>query len=197
MAERRKDRPPSRRPAGERPASEPVDGAGKGRPTPKRRVSQQSNKRPLVPADRRAAYRESRARQKEARARMNQAMITGDERYMPVRDRGPVRRFVRDYVDARWSLGEFFLPASLGIVLVVLLGGDRPVFALAAILLIYLIVLAALADAVILGRILKRRVAEKFGEVPKGTRMYAAMRAFQMRRTRMPRPRVKRGEYPH
>jgi hypothetical protein len=127
---------------------------------------------------------------------MNQAMITGDQRYLPLRDRGPVRRYVRDYVDARWNLGEFFLPASLAIVAVVLLAGNRPAFALAAIVTIYGVVLAAVVDALILGRRLKRRVAEKLGDVPKGTRMYAAMRAFQIRRTRLPRPQVKRGQYP-
>lgn len=197
MPESRKDSPtPPRRGSRGAPPPRTTDEPGKGRATPKRRVAQQANKRPLVPSDRRAALKASRAKQKADRARMNQAMITGDERYLPTRDRGPVRRYVRDYVDARWNLGEFFLPASLAIVLVVLLAGNRPVFALAAILTIYIIVLAAVVDALLLGRRLKRLVGAKFGDVPKGTRMYGAMRAFQLRRTRMPRPQVKRGEYP-
>lgn len=197
MSDRRKERPASPR-RGRDDAREP-DGpvrAGKGRATPKRDAAREANKRPLVPADRRAASRASRARQREERARIHQAMLTGDERHLPLRDRGPVRRYVRNYVDARWNIGEFFLPASLAIVVVVLLAGDRPAFALSAILAMYLIVLAAMVDALILGRILKRRVAAKFGEVPRGTAMYAAMRAFQMRRTRLPRPTVKRGQYP-
>lgn len=192
MSDLRKDRPTSRR----QPEPPEAPGSGKGRPTPKRRTAQQANKRPLVPADRRAAYKASKAKQREQRARMNQAMLTGDERYLPARDRGPVRRYVRDVVDARFNLAEYFLPASLLIVLVVLFAGDRPAFALAAILAIYVFVLAAIVDAVILGRSVKRRVEAKFGEVPRGTRMYAAMRAFQMRRTRMPRPMVKRGQRP-
>lgn len=195
MSDLRKDRPASSRRAD---AADPADptGAGKGRPTPKRKVSQQANKRPLVPADRRAAYKANRAKQREARARTNQAMLTGDERYLPARDRGPVRRYVRSVVDARWNLAEFFLPASLLIVLVVLFAGDRPVFALVAIVSIYVFVLAAVVDTFIMSRSVKRRVLAKFGEVPRGTLMYAAMRAFQMRRTRLPRPTVKRGERP-
>lgn len=169
---------------------------GKGRPTPKRSKAQEANKRPLVPTDRRAAYRAEREKRKAARAKSNEAMLTGDDRYLPMRDRGPLRRYARDFVDARWNLGEFFLPASIGIVLVVLLAGQRPEIALAAILIIYLTVAAAVVDAVILARRLKKRMIAKFGDYPKGTGLYAAMRAFQIRRTRLPRPMVKRGAYP-
>jgi hypothetical protein len=56
----------------------------------------------------------------------------------------------------------------------------------------------AVGDAFLMWRRLKKRLAAKFGAdgVPKGGAMYAVMRAFQMRRSRMPRPLVKRGEYP-
>ncbi len=188
MSDSRKDRPSA--------TPEPLDGAGKGRPTPKRSQAQEANKRPLVPSDRKAAYKADREKRKAARAKANEAMITGDDRYLPARDRGPMRRYARDYVDARWSLGEFFLPASIGIVAVVLLGGQRPTIALTAILVIYLAVVAAVVDAVVLTRKLKKRMIAKYGDYPKGTGMYAAMRAFQIRRTRMPRPMVSRREYP-
>ena len=37
-------------------------------------------------------------------AKQREALANGDERYLPARDKGPVRRFVRDYVDSRfWS----------------------------------------------------------------------------------------------
>lgn len=188
MPDSRKDRPSA--------TPEPPDAAGKGRPTPKRSKAQEANKRPLVPSDRKAAYKANREKRRAERLRSNQAMITGDDRYLPLRDRGPMRRYARDFVDARWSLGEFFLPASIGIVIVVLLGGQQPTVALTAILVIYLAVGAAVVDAVILTRKLKKRMITKYGEYPKGTSMYAAMRAFQIRRTRLPRPLVKRGDYP-
>lgn len=92
---------------------------GKGRPTPKRRDAQARGLHPVVPADRKAAKREQRAREDAAWQRQQQAMLTGDERYLPARDKGPVRRYIRDYVDARWSLGELFLPASLLMMLVI------------------------------------------------------------------------------
>ena len=37
-------------------------------------------------------------------------MKTGDERYLPARDKGPVRRFVRDWIDARLCVAEMLLP---------------------------------------------------------------------------------------
>lgn len=168
----------------------------KGRPTPKRRESEAANKRPLVPTDRKGASKADKAKQREARQKAQQAMMAGDERYLPARDRGPIRRFVRDYIDARWNLAEFFLPASFVIVLTVLFAGNRPQLALGAILALYLAVFAAVADAVIATRRVKKRVLAVFGEYPKGTGWYAVMRAFQIRGTRVPRPKVKRGEYP-
>lgn len=188
MSDSRKDKPSA--------TPEPVDGAGKGRPTPKRNKAQEANKRPLVPSDRKAAYRADREKRKAARARSNQAMLTGDDRYLPARDRGALRRYARDVVDARWNLGEFFLPASIGIVLVVLLAGQQASFALAAILVIYITVGAAVLDSILMARRLKTKMIAKYGEWPKGTGMYAVMRAFQIRRTRLPRPMVNRGEHP-
>ncbi len=37
-------------------------------------------------------------------------MKTGDERYLPPRDKGPVRRFIRDFVDSRFSFIELMVP---------------------------------------------------------------------------------------
>jgi hypothetical protein len=69
---------------------------------------------------------------------------------------------------------------------------------LAVFSLVYGVLLVAVVDAVLMWRKLKRRMREKFGDggVPKGAAMYAVMRAFQMRRSRMPRPQVKRGQFP-
>ena len=41
---------------------------------------------------------------------MREGMRTGDERYLPARDKGPVRRYVRDFVDARLCMAELLLP---------------------------------------------------------------------------------------
>lgn len=178
------------------PSSTEGDITGKGRPTPKRREAEAANKRPLVPADRKAATRADRAKTRAARARAQQGMVAGEERYLPARDRGPVRRYVRDYIDARWNVGEFFLPVSFVVVLMVLFAGRRPQLALVGIVILYAAVFASVIDALIASRTIKKRILATFGSVPKGTVSYSLMRAFQIRRTRVPRPQVNRGEYP-
>lgn len=171
---------------------------GKGHATPTRREAEAKNRRPLVQNDPKTARAVQRQRNAEARAKMNEAMVTGEEKYLPAQHRGPQRRFIRDYVDARWSIGEFFLPIALVFVVLTFLVGQRPEWALPLLLGLYGIVGLAIADAVIMGRRVRKRLREKYGEahLQKGGVMYAVLRAFQMRPTRMPKPQVKRGEFP-
>jgi hypothetical protein len=168
----------------------------KNRPTPKRREQEAARKRPLVVTDRKAARQADRLKRRESSAKMREAMLTGDDRHLPARDKGPERRFIRDYVDARWNLGEFMLPVML--VVLALSFIRLPWAQLSVFVLVYGLLLVAVGDAFLMWRRLKKRLAAKFGAdgVPKGGAMYAVMRAFQMRRSRMPRPLVKRGEYP-
>jgi len=172
--------------------------SGKGRPTPTRKASEALNKRPLVPADRKAAGKVDRATARAQRDREYQAMQTGDERYLPAKDKGPVRRFVRDHVDARWNLGEFFLPVAMIFVVAIFAFGKSPEIGVIITLLLYAVVLVTIADALIMWRKLKKRLANKFGDDARrrGLAMYAVMRAFQIRRARLPKPQVKHGEYP-
>lgn len=139
-----------------------------------------------------------RAATKVAREREYQALQTGDERFLPARDKGPVRRWVRDYVDARRSLGEYFLPVSIGLLLATLLTANQPVAAFVTIIVLYLIVAATVIDGFVLSRVLKKKLAQRFGasNVPRGALMYGVLRAFQLRRTRLPKPQVGRGQYP-
>lgn len=170
---------------------------GKGRPTPKRRDAEAANKRPLVSGDKKSDRAKARAEQAKQRALMDQAMQTGDERYLPAQHRGPARRFARDYLDARWTLGEFFLPVAL-LVVVVMFGGALinlpPAIIVYAIVALYAIVLVALIEAIIYSIIVRKKAVAKFGAGQvRGLRLYTAMRSMQMRRMRMPKPQVKRG----
>lgn len=178
------------------PSADGATASGKGRPTPRRREAEAARRRPLVPEDRKAAAKAQRAAMRAQRDREYQAMLTGDEANLPARDRGKVRRYVRDYVDARWNLGEFFLPFSLVMVFAILVTGNDAVASLITLAVLYLVVLVTIVDGFILSRILRRRVEAKFGEVPRGTLMYGVVRAFQIRRSRLPRAQVKRGQYP-
>jgi Flp pilus assembly protein TadB len=173
----------------DRPVGAP---APKGRPTPKRREQEARRKRPLVDNGR-GATAEQKARTRAARSKAREGMLRGDDRYLGARDRGPLKRFLRDSVDSRWNIGEFLLPLMLLILALSLLQttwAQMGVFVLA-----YGLILAGVLDGVLLWRRTKRRVVEAFGEEPpKGSAMYLVIRAFQMRMSRVPRPQVKRGD---
>jgi len=173
--------------------------AGKGHPTPKRKVAEAANRRPLVPADRKAAAKDARTAQRAQRDKQYAAMQTGDERYLPVKDKGPVRRYIRQYVDARWSLGELFLPFAIIMLLAnMLLTSVSAELAFIGLLVLYLFIVAMIVDVAIMWHKLKKRLIAKFGPdtIVRGTMMYSVTRVFQIRRARLPKPRVKHGEYP-
>ncbi|MDR6864505.1 DUF3043 domain-containing protein [Phycicoccus sp. 3266] len=168
----------------------------KNRPTPKRRDQEAARRRPLVETDRKAARDRDRLARREASLKQRQAMVTGDDAHLPARDKGPVRRYIRDYVDARWNLGEFMLPVML---VVLALSFVRIPWVFAAVSIgVYALILIAAVDGFLMWRKLKKQLVAKFGEdkVGRGLAMYAVMRGFQIRRSRMPRPLVDRGNYP-
>lgn len=168
---------------------------GKGRPTPTRKEQEAARKRPLVPDDRRAARKASKAELAARRERARIGMERGEERYLPARDRGPQKKFVRDWVDARWSVGEVLLPLMVLVILTYFVPNEYvAIYALAA---VWAVILLVVIDCLILGRTLRKKLAAKFGadKVEKVT-WYASMRAVQLRALRLPKPQVKRGQFP-
>ncbi|WP_030014233.1 DUF3043 domain-containing protein [Curtobacterium sp. S6] len=167
---------------------------GKGRPTPTRKEREQARKRPLVPDDRKVAKEKQREAAREARLRQNQAMQTGDDRYLPVKDRGPQRRFLRDYVDARFNIGDYFIVILL---VIFILGLLMPLHIQQyTIWVMWIFIAIWVLDFFILWRKLKRAVVEKFGSAEPGSGMYVFNRVMMIRKLRMPKPQVKRGDYP-
>jgi hypothetical protein len=186
--------------------------APKGRPTPKRdHVRRSAKKGPVAPAPMTAS--EARARRKSlakpklsreerradkaaGRARMTERrerMMAGEEGYLLPRDQGPVRRYVRDVVDARRNLLGLFMPATL-FLLFVMFAVPQVQLYMSPAMLVLMAVMAV--DALILGRKVVGMVDAKF---PNNTEsrwklgLYAASRASQMRRMRAPKPQVERG----
>jgi hypothetical protein len=175
-----------------------VERAGaKNRPTPSRREQEAARKRPLVPTDRKAAAKSDREANRLARLKQREAMMSGDEANLPLRDKGPAKRFIRDYVDARWNVGEFMLPVMVLVLVLTFLGNRYPWALMLVFLLVYGLILAGVIDAFFMWRRLKAKLVAKFGgEPPRGGAWYAVTRAFQMRRSRLPRPQVRRGASP-
>lgn len=178
------------------PQSKP---GGKGRPTPSRREAEAARKASFKkPRNRKEASALRREKMRTERAKMQSAMQTGDDRYLPAADKGPVRRFARDYVDARYSVMEFALPILLVVSLLgVVFSPAFPWLAGTVNLLFLAMILLIAADWFLLTAGLKKAVSVKFpNESAKGVGFYAVRRTMQMRRWRLPKPMVKRGEKP-
>lgn len=167
---------------------------GKGRPTPSRKEAEAAARaRAKVPRTRREQMAAQRAARGETSQKMRQAMKTGDDRFLPARDRGPVRRFVRDYVDSRFSFIELMVPL---LVLSMILGysGNSTMIQLGNTVL-FTTILVIIVDIVMLRFRIRREMARRFpGEPTKGLTFYAALRSLQMKFLRLPKPQVKIGE---
>jgi hypothetical protein len=173
----------------------------KGRPTPRRKDAQPKRHTlaPVVTKDEKKRLREET---RVARLAAREAYMRGEESALPARDRGPARRFVRDYIDARRSIGEYFLPIIFIVLLLTLIPtsatvGDNkgiPITQLLSIGVMYSVLIVSVLDGFILTRKIRKAVTARFPDTPvKGLGMYGWLRSTQMRRMRTPKPQVKAG----
>lgn len=166
----------------------------KGHATPKRKDAEAARKvNALAPATTKAGKAKQReldiSRRRETRA----AYMRGEESALPMRDRGPARKFIRNYVDSRRSIGEYFLPVI--VVVLVLTVIPNKYIQLLAILFMYSAMIYSLASGIFFTRRIRKEVAARFPNEPlKGLGMYGWLRSTQMRRMRAPSPQVSRGE---
>ncbi len=170
----------------------------KGVPTPKRRESQADLRRPLnAPRTRKEAYqqfRERRARDQQRSAAKSGAP-KGEERYFRPQDYGPARAYARDFVDSRRSASEFFLYFSL-LIIVLLIALPYQYQAAVTYIAWPLMMVTIVVEGVFVSRQVKKHVAEHFpnDDNVRGIGLYAATRQLQIRRLRLPKPRLKPGQ---
>ena len=167
----------------------------KGRPTPSRREAEAAAKaRAKAPRTRKEQARAQRTSGAESSRQVRAAMKAGDERYYLPRDQGPVRRFVRDFVDSRIGFSELLAP-MLVVVMVLGYGAAGPSGQSLATALWYTTIFLVVADILWLRFRLRRAVAERFPEEGvKGVTWYAVMRAINLRFLRLPKPQKKIGQ---
>ena len=178
------------------PTEQLVRASGKGRPTPKRSEAQgrRQGPPPPPPTTRREAYKRMREQQAARRTETRLGAARGDAAYLPARDRGPVRKLVRDIVDARRNVGSFFLATAA----VALVGTFVPSLVLRqyASFLLFGFFLLLIVDSVVLGRRIKHILAERFPDGSQNTRgavWYGITRATMIRRWRFPKAEVPLG----
>ncbi|NLG46890.1 DUF3043 domain-containing protein [Gordonia sp. (in: high G+C Gram-positive bacteria)] len=195
--------------ADDSPRSTGATTPGKGRPTPKRRDAERRRAPMTAPPATRA---EARARKKALKSSMTKTerkeisaerrrvrldqrekMMDGDEKYLMARDRGPVRKMARDIVDSRRNIAGLFLPFAIFLLVMLML----PNLAIIGNLVLLVFVLLVAIDSIYLGRMVNRRVRERFPETTDtGFRLgwYCFTRAMQLRMMRAPRPQAKPGD---
>jgi hypothetical protein len=169
--------------------------AAKGRPTPKRSAAEAKRRQPITGSRASAAPRtkEEKAKARVNRASRYEAMKRGEAWALNPRDRGPARALARDFIDSKRRVSEYYM-----YVLVVLLAAvfvRSPAAQAFVSPLVLVLVIVIVIDATLIRRSLRRLVAERMpGESTRGLTGYAVMRALQIRRFRVPAPRVGPGD---
>lgn len=163
----------------------------KGRPTPTRREAEAAARaRAKAALDPKATRKQQRQVQMEKSRTIRQAIKEGDERYLPARDQGPVKRFIRDYVDSRLCMAEFAMPLLIASLLFSWSGFLQVGNGIMNATLIVVVL-----DSLILRFRLQRELKRRFpDDETRRTTLYAIMRSLQLRFMRLPKPKVKLGQ---
>jgi len=182
----------------------PTAQAGKGRPTPKRSEAERNRYQPITgsrsgsrsgsragPAAPRTPEDKQKAR--GDRARRYEAMKQGESWALNPKDRGPVRALARDYVDSKRRVSEYYMYILLVLVVALFFRSKAAQEFISPLILVLVFIIVV--DAQLIKRALNRLVAERLpGQSTKGLTVYAVMRALQIRRFRIPVPRVHPGD---
>jgi len=169
--------------------------AAKGRPTPKRSVAEAKRRQPITGSRAPAAPRtpEDKAKARANRATKYEAMKRGEAWALNPRDRGPTRALARDFVDSKRRISEYYMYVLVVLLAAVFLRDSKAQEIISPLVLVLVVVI--LIDALLIRRSLARLIAERLpGESAKGLTLYAEMRALQIRRFRVPAPRVQPGQ---
>lgn len=166
---------------------------GKGKATPSRKQQEAANRRPLVGDKSKEGRAAEKAKLNAERRTAREGMMRGEEKYLPVRDRGPQKRFARDIVDSRFTAGELVMPSMF--IFLITTATNIYSLQLASLVLMWGLFVVVIIDALVIGRRTKKLMIGKHTEtnVEKGIAWYAGMRSLQMRPMRLPKPQVKRG----
>ncbi|HJZ27067.1 MAG TPA: DUF3043 domain-containing protein [Streptosporangiaceae bacterium] len=173
--------------------------AAKGRPTPKRSEAERNRRQPITgsgsrsraPASPRTP--EEKARARGDRARKYEAMKQGESWALNPRDRGPAKALARDYIDSKRRISEYYMYILVLLLAAVFLRNKTEQQYISPLVLVLVVIIVI--DAQVIRRSLRKLVGERLpGESTRGLTMYAVMRALQIRRFRMPAPRVRPGD---
>jgi hypothetical protein len=166
----------------------------KGKPTPKRSEAEKRRRQPYTaPGDRKAAAQQGRDKDRSGRQRKMEAMRRGEDWALPRKDQGPVRALARDIVDSRRGISEYYLYGIVVLIFLLFVPALRGNPIIDYIILVILVVIV-LEGWWVSRKVLTMAQQRHPGESTRGLRVYTAMRGTQIRRMRVPTPRVKPGD---
>jgi len=191
------DSPGAQSPDGPAEAKQPRSPAeaAKGRPTPKRSEAERHRRQPITGSRAPATPRtpEDKAKARSERGRKYEAMKKGESWALNPRDRGPAKALARDYIDSKRRISEYYMYILVVLLAAVFLRNKTEQQYISPLVLVLVVIIVI--DAQVIRRSLRKLVGERLpGESTRGLTMYAVMRALQIRRFRMPAPRVRPGE---
>jgi hypothetical protein len=162
---------------------------GKGRPTPTRKEAEAAaRERAKLGTDRKALAKQQRSQRSSMNRQLREAYKTGDDAHLPARDKGPVKRYLRDFVDSRIGFAELFAPM---LILILILSAMNPVMGQG---MWVMSVVLVLVDIFWIRFRARRGVRQRFpGQSLKGVTYYAVVRSLNLRILRLPKPQVKIG----
>jgi hypothetical protein len=169
--------------------------AAKGRPTPKRSEAERNRRQPITGSRAPATPRtpEGKAKSRTDRARRYEAMKAGESWALNPRDRGPARALARDYIDSKRRVSEYYMYILIVLLAAIFVRNKVAQTYISPLVLVLVVVIVI--DAQFIRYRLRRLVAERLpGESTRGLTMYAVMRGLQIRRFRVPAPRVRPGD---
>jgi hypothetical protein len=170
------------------PATPSVDRSPTGkkdRPTPTRKEAEAARRQRMT----------TTLSKKEARAASSRQNRTERMKAVSAREAAPEKVLMRDYIDSRFNLGEFLLPAVVVILAVTIAGSYWPTVTVVATMAMYLFIIGVFVDGYLMWRGFKKVLASRLPKAsPKGLLLYGMTRSTQIRRFRSPPPRIKRGE---
>jgi Protein of unknown function (DUF3043) len=164
---------------------EPGPAGKKDRPTPTRKEAEAARRQRMT----------TTLSKKEARVASSRQSRAQRMKAISAREAAPEKVLMRDYIDARFNLGEFLLPAVVVILAVTVLGSYWPSVTVISTLAMYMFIIGVFVDGYLMWRGFRKVLAARLPKAsPKGLLLYGMTRSTQIRRFRSPPPRIKRGE---
>jgi hypothetical protein len=191
------DSPGAQSPDGPADARQPRSQAeaAKGRPTPKRSTAEAKRRQPITGSrpPSRPQTPEDKAKARADRASKYAAAQRGENWALNPKDRGAARQLARDFIDSKRRVSEYYMYVLVILLIGVFAGGKTYQGFISPLILVLAVIL--LVETQLIKGGLRRLLTERMPNEPmKGLPLYAIMRALQIRKLRVPAPRVRPGD---